>query len=181
MKWLFLVCGIVLGAIGVESALTFLRLPEAVADQDDQIIFGEKVFYDSEAATIGGTATVTIAGTLTGPHLGYPNNTYNITCYRDQRQCIVASIEQIGHNQVGTMYAPLSYPIVEWSPDKIVAKYDAKLTGCYTTTITIDRRQKSALWVEEPVNQTEPFCKNTDTNINKYTIEDSPGWKRLNK
>jgi hypothetical protein len=74
----------------------FLRQPKAVADQDDQIVFPYKVFYNSDAV-------VTIAGTLTGSHLANPNNTYNITCYRDQKECVVSSIEQIGHNQMGTL------------------------------------------------------------------------------
>ena len=176
MKWLFLVCGIILGAAGAVSAMIFLPPLRAVADQDDQIVFPYKVFYN-------GDAVVTIAGTLTGPHLANLNNTYNITCYRDQKECVVSSIDQIGHNQIGTMYAPLTYPIIKWSTDEIVAKDQTdplpELTGCLRTTITIERQQKSALWVEEPINQTDPFCKNADTNVNKYTIEDSPGWKRI--
>jgi hypothetical protein len=176
MKWLFLLCGIILGAFGAVGAMNFLTRLRAVADQNDQIIFAGKAFYNSEAV-------VTMTGTLTGPHLAYPNNTYNITCYRDRKECVVSSIEQIGHNQISTMYAPLTYPIVKWSTDEIIAKDETgplpKLTGCLRTTITIERQEKSALWVEEPINQTDPFCKNADTNVNKYTIEDAPGWKRI--
>ena len=77
----------------------------------------------------------------------------------------------------------LTYPIAKWSNDEIVAKDQTGplpgLTGCVRTTITIERQQKNALWVEEPINQTDPFCKNADTNVNKFTIEDAPGWKRL--
>jgi hypothetical protein len=139
MKWLFLVCGIILGAAGAVSAMIFLPPLRAVADQDNEIVFPYKVFYNSDAV-------VTIAGTLTGPHLANPNNTYNITCYRDQKECVVSSIEQIGHNQIGTMYAPLTYPIIKWSTDEIVAKDQTGplpgLTGCLRTTITIERQQK---------------------------------------
>ena len=147
MRWLFLAFGIVLGAGGAVSALTFLRPPKAVADQDDQIVFPYKVFYNSDAV-------VTIAGTLTGPHLANPNNTYNITCYRDQKECVVSSIKQIGHNQIGTMYAPLTYPIIKWSTDEIVAKDQtgplSEPTGCLRTTITIERQHSGAGTLTQP-------------------------------
>ncbi len=35
------------------------------------------------------------------------------------------------------------------------------------------------LWVEEPVNQTKPFCKDAKNETRKFTIEDSPAWKKL--
>ena len=40
---------------------------------------------------------------------------------------------------------------------------------------------KLILTVEEPINQTKPTCKNTDTNIRKYSIEDSPAWQAMRK
>jgi hypothetical protein len=48
-------------------------------------------------------------------------------------------------------------------------------------TITIARTSKILLWVEEPVNQTKPFCKDAKNETRKMTIEDSPSWNRLHK
>jgi hypothetical protein len=138
--------------------------------------FAGKVFSESETF-------VGISGTLTGPDMAYANNSYIIACYRDQGECKVSGIEQIGHNQIGSMSPPFTYPIAKWTPGEVVAKDQAgpvaKAFRCVDTTITIERQRKSVLWVEEPVNQTDPFCKNANTTIKKYTIEDSPGWKRL--
>src|ERR1700730_13658012 len=47
------------------------------------------------------------------------------------------------------------------------------------TTITIARSTKEALWVEEPINQTKPFCKESKNEIRKFSIEDSPAWKKV--
>jgi hypothetical protein len=45
--------------------------------------------------------------------------------------------------------------------------------------LTIDRKRKALLWVEEPTNQTKPNCKDADTTIRKYSIEDAPAWTRV--
>jgi hypothetical protein len=62
MKWVFLACGIVLGALAGVSAMIFLQ-----PQDQDQIIFAPKHFYNTEAAVIA-------SGTLTGPDLAFPNN-----------------------------------------------------------------------------------------------------------
>ncbi len=174
MKWLLFACGIVVGAAGGVAATTYLQAHRGLADQDDQIIFARKNFYNSEAAVIA-------SGALTGPNLAYPNY-YTIACYHDRNECIVANIEQIGHNQIGDMLAPVTFPVVKWDSDEIIAEDQAGLPnpiGCSKVTITIERQQKSALWVQEPVNQTQPLCRGSDTKINKWTIEAPPGWKRI--
>ena len=65
-----------------------------------------------------------------------------------------------------------------WTKNEIVAGDDAPF-GCFKTTITIARNSQDVLWVEEPVNQTKPFCKDAKNEIRKFSIEDSPGWKKL--
>jgi hypothetical protein len=66
---------------------------------------------------------------------------------------------------------------VKWEALEIVATDEPGAFGCVKITITIDRKQRSLLWLEEPANQNLAICKETDANIHKYTIEDSPGWK----
>jgi hypothetical protein len=41
------------------------------------------------------------------------------------------------------------------------------------------RDLRTAVWVEEPVNQGVAFCKDADMRIYKWTIEDSPVWKAV--
>jgi hypothetical protein len=88
-------------------------------------------------------------------------------------------VEQIGRNQIGRMQNPGAYPIVKWNDYEVVAQEDTTMFDCYRLTFTIDRKHEALLWVEEPTNQTKPSCKDADTSIRKYTIEDSPGWKKM--
>jgi hypothetical protein len=120
-----------------------------------------------------------VSGTLTGPGLGYPNNAYAITCSQEERTCQVSSIEQIGRKQVGRLDGPWPYHVVKWSDFEIVAADEPNDIACGRVMITIDRRSQSILWLEEPTNQNRPSCKDSDTAIRKYTIEDAPGWKRI--
>ena len=53
------------------------------------------------------------------------------------------------------------------------------MVDCQKITITIARKARQVAWVEEPINQTEPSCVNSTTAMAKYTIENSPGWKRI--
>ena len=175
MKWVLLVCGLLVGAIGTYAWTIYRQASNPIKD-NDQIIFSAKNFADPEQVGIYGF--VTMSGTLTGDGLAYPNNTYNIGCVRDQQICAVSSIEQIGPKQIGRMEGPKWFPIVKWNALEIVATDEPGTFGCIKITITIDRKQQTLLWSEEPANQNLANCKETDTNIHKYTIEDSPGWKK---
>jgi hypothetical protein len=124
---------------------------------------------------------VAISGTLTGKGLAYPNNTYVVSCNKEWKACFVSFVEQIGHNQIGRMEYPYPYPIVKWNNSEIIAQEEPNLFGCFRVTITIDRPSKALLWLEEPINQTKPNCKNADTNIRKYSIEDSLAWQAMRK
>ncbi len=177
MKWLFLACGGVLGALAGVSAMIFLQPHKALGDQDDQIIFAHKHFYNTETAVV-------VSGTLIGPNLAYSNNYYTIACYQDRKECVISNFEQIGHNQIGDLLAPLVFPVVKWSQEEIIAEDQAGLPSpmdCVKATITIERQQQSVLWVQEPINQTQPMCQYSDTKVNKWTIDESPGWKRFEK
>lgn len=176
MKWIFLICGIVAGATGAVAAMIYLQVQRR-AFEGDQLIFAAKSFYDSKQTVRDGY--VAISGTLTGEGLGYPNNTYSIACFQDRKECVLSYVEQIGHYQIGHMEAPTVYPIEKWDAYEIVAADEPGPRRCTKVTITIERRQGTLLWVQEPINQTIPACKDSDTKIYKWTIEDSPGWKRL--
>jgi hypothetical protein len=173
MKTVTFGLGLIVGAIAgfIAGIGILIYFQERNKDTGDMtIIFAPKNYYDSEQL-------VAISGTLTGPGMAYPNNTYSIACFQDRKECWMTYVDAIGGQQVGRMDAPSEYDIRSWTKNEIVAAYDGAF-GCFKTTITISRATEQLLWVEEPVNQTKPFCKDAENKIRKFSIEDSPGWKR---
>lgn len=138
------------------------------ADQD--IVFTNKVF-------IGTKAFVAAKGTLSADWIGYKNNTYSFFCHPEE--CLVASANQIGAKQVGSIDGPISYSVKRWTDDAEVVAEDQTL--CSRITFTLDRRSQTVFWVETPINQTELNCKYADSNIRKATLEAPPFWRRSTK
>jgi hypothetical protein len=176
--WKF-IAGLLSGAIVTVGVVTYWMANKPKPPEDDQIMFARKLFVDSKEIGMD-FAWVAISGTLTGKGLAYPNNTYAVSCYMEYKACFVSFVEQIGHNQVGRVENPLAYPIVKWNDYEVIAQEGPSPIGCWRVTLTIDRKSQALLWLEEPSNQTKVDCKDADTNIRKYSIEDSPGWRRLN-
>jgi hypothetical protein len=156
------------------AALALLTAQLAGAAADDDIVFAPKNFADQGDEFVG------ISGALTGTDIAYKNNTYAIACFKGRKECLVTYIEQIGPNQIGRIEYPYSYPVVSWTAAQVVASEEASTYGCSRVTITITRKTETALWVEEPVNQSTPQCAKSDGRVRKYTVEQSIGWKRLN-
>jgi hypothetical protein len=170
MKWALLIVGLVIGFVGGAGSLIYLQ--ERNKDTGEMsIVFAPKNYYENEAL-------VAVSGTLTGDGMAYPNNTYSIACFKDRKECWLTSVNAIGGQQIGRMDAPYEYEIRKWSPYEVVAGGDGTF-GCSKTTITIDRKSKEVLWVEEPVNQTQVMCAKSENKIRKYTIENSPGWTKI--
>ncbi|WP_426441467.1 hypothetical protein [Bradyrhizobium genosp. P] len=145
----FLVGGLI-GLIVGAGSLLFLQARDKQPD-DMAIMFAPKNFYDSEAV-------VAVSGTLAGKGLGYPNNTFSIACIKDRKECWTSSVQAIGAQQIGRMDAPYEFEIRKWTPYEVVAVDDSAF-GCFKTTITIERKTQNTLWVEEPINQSQPQCK----------------------
>ena len=139
---------------------------------DDDIIFAPKNFVDAADMMVG------ISGTLSGDGVRYKNNTYSITCIKEHNRCFVSSVEQIGNYHIGRMDYVSVYPITKWDADEVTAAEQTADTDCSRTTLTLIRKNQTALWVQEPINQTRPQCKESDTKTHKWTVEDSLGWKR---
>jgi hypothetical protein len=177
-KLALFICGLVLGAVGAFGWLFYQKMHKP--PPDNQIVFARKNFYDSKQTGME-FGLVAISGTLTGKGLGYPNNTYAVSCYDRYKACFVAFVEQIGNDQISRMQNPFDYPIVKWTEYEVIAQEEPALSGCFRVTITIDRKREALLWVEEPINQTRPNCKDADTSIRKYSIEDSPAWQAMRK
>ena len=153
---IFLV-GALFGAIGVFGWVIYSEANKPVRRND--LIFAAKNFYDTKEN--GELGFLTISGTLTGPDIAYPNNTYAISCYGRHKACFVSSVDQIGAEQIGSMASAADYPIIKWTDFEVVAQEEVSPFGCLRVTITIDRKREQVLWLEEPVNQSEPNCKNS--------------------
>jgi hypothetical protein len=177
MKMVIFIFGLIVGAIAAFGWIIYSETQKP--KEDNQLVFAPKNFYDS--GMNGEFGSVYISGTLTGKGLGYPNNTYAVSCYMRHKACFVAYVQQIGREQIGRMQNPADYPIVKWNDNEVVAREEPSLSGCYRVTMTIDRKLKTLLWLEEPINQTKANCRDSDTNIQKYTIEDSPQWKKIHE
>ena len=139
---------------------------------DQQIVFAAKAYYDSGEYLY-------IAGTLTGEGVYYKNNTLAVTCYKERMECLTYTVEQIGPNQVGRLDSPTSYPVTKWDEYEIVATGNADAVGCRKDTISIVRKSETAVWVQEPINQSQAACIKADTRVLKWTIENSPKWKDI--
>jgi hypothetical protein len=174
-KLAIFICGLLIGAVGAFGTTIYLDAHKSVAD--DHLIFAPRNFYDSGGS--GEFGLVAISGTLTGKGLGYPNNRYAVACYGRHNACFVSYVEQIGREQIGRMPNPADYPITKWNDFEVIAQEEPSLFGCFRVTITIDRKRELLLWLEEPTNQAKPSCKDADTSIRKYSIENSPGWKKV--
>jgi hypothetical protein len=178
MKVISFILGLAAGAIGAFGLVFYLQLQNP-ASEDGQIVFAAKNFLDSKQDNEFGY--VAISGTLTAQDAGYSNNTYGLSCMKRFNACFVAYVEQIGRDQIGIMQDPIDYPIVKWNDSEVVAQEEPSSLNCFKVTITIDRKREELLWVEEPINRTEPTCKNADTSTRKYTIGTSPRLKHVEK
>jgi hypothetical protein len=147
-----------------------LAAQDDTSDQD--IIFGKKTFVDNPEI-LGGY--VSISGTLTGDGIAYKNNTVNISCYRDRMECWASKIDQIGFNQVGDLRPPNVFLIRIWNADEVAA--DNGL-NCPRLSITLDRKAKTAIWVQgvSSVNndREDNSCTYPDKRTYEWTIEDPP-------
>jgi hypothetical protein len=145
---------------------------------EEPLVFAKKNFFDLKSQ-LPNDGFVSVSGTLRGNGIAYPNNTYGITCVQDRKECWISYVQQIGRNQVGRIDAPTPYPISKWQTNEIVATSERSELACNKLTITIDRNLEQALFLQEPINQTHPRCKDSDTGTHKWTIESSLGWRKM--
>jgi hypothetical protein len=101
---------------------------------------------------------VGIAGTMKGGGVIYKNNTYAIRCMQSNRQCTVASIEQIGDNLMGRLEYPYDVPVIVWSKNEVIASNEMLPWTCVKTTITILRSSQTATWVDEGTDVGKQGC-----------------------
>lgn len=141
-----------------------------------QILFGRKRF--NELPWDGGDGAVFVSGTVTGNGVAYESNTVGVYCTRRAMECLIIDVWQVGPKQVGDLNVPLSYRVIMWDADIVVASSEA-LFPCRRETISLVRKTKTVVWVNEPINQSDAACADVDSEVNKWTVEDSPGWSAM--
>jgi hypothetical protein len=137
---------------------------------EDDIMFAPKLF-------VGSNIAVGISGTLTGDGVLFKNNTRSIWCNRERKECLISSISQVGANAIGRLAFAYAIPITRWTDSEVVAADEPGEVSCVKTTIFLQRKTETALWVQEPTNTAKPQCETADSQVRHWTIEDSLGWK----
>jgi hypothetical protein len=143
---------------------------------DETILFGPKRFNVMPFGP--GLEQVFVSGTLTGDGVGFPDNTYSIYCRQDSMDCWITDVVQVAPNQIGDLQVPINYAVTRWDADVVVVG-SANLYPCRRDTISLQKRTQTVVWVQEAINQTDAQCLKSDTKLYKWTIEDSPGWKKM--
>jgi hypothetical protein len=134
---------------------------------EDDIMFAPKLFVDSNIV-------VGISGTLTGDGLILEKNTRSISCIKERKECLISSIAQVGVNAVGRLAFAYAIPIARWTDSEVVATDEPDDVSCVRTTIFLERKTQTALWVQEPINTARPECRTADSDVRHWTIEDPP-------
>ncbi len=176
----------VLGACcGAVLTLYFLPKPFHQAN----IIFPNKQSFD--AARFGSDNFIVLNGTLTGEGLRHENKAVQIACYRDAMRCFIFHIVQIGDYplyQLGDLDLPIALSISRWEPNLVVATADddslsSYPNGCIKSTLDLVRNNGNVdgELIEEPINSTEPICKNTPSSTRKWSVESPSYWGRSSR
>lgn len=139
-----------------------------------KVVFAPKDVWDT-----GGEGDVYVSGTLTGEGVVFENNSTVVYCRHDPMECVTYYTGSTSPNSVARLDAPSYYPVTTWRDDEVVA---AVVGECFKETISILRKTKTVatvVWVREPINQSSAYCKDWDTRLLKWTIEDPPNlnWK----
>ncbi len=113
MRWVLLLVGLLVGYVGGAGSIIYLQTRNTSDIGEMSIMFAPKNYYD-------GDQFVAVSGTLTGPDMAYPNNTYSIACYQQSKECWSTYVEAIGARQIGRMDAPSAYDIRLWTKNEIV-------------------------------------------------------------
>jgi len=73
---------------------------------------------------------------------------------------------------MGSLDQGSSYSITKWNAYEVVAvdplPSETFDWHCNRTTITIERHTETAVWVQEPINQTKAGCAKSDPAIRKW-------------
>jgi hypothetical protein len=131
--------------------------------------WGNEIEFDGKNYSDNGEA-LGISGTMKGDGVTYKNNTYAIWCMRERRECFVSSIAQIGPNLMGRLDYPFVVPIVRWTESEIMATEDSSQWACFSITIIISRKSRTASWLEESINPGKGTC-DTKRWIHRWSIE----------
>jgi hypothetical protein len=101
--------------------------------------------------------TLFVTGTLKGRDVGYPVNTWNIQCYRQQMTCHVADVSEIGKGQLGEIFLD-DWTVTSWTDNAVVLDQNDP-TSCAHNLIVINRVAKTVEYSSTPANQDKNYCQ----------------------
>jgi hypothetical protein len=160
------VAGVLCGGFG---EWYFLHQPSIGPERDEPWALPDYQYFEYNAL---GREDVYVTGTLIGDHVGYPVNTWKISCFRTDMKCQTADVEEIARRQLGEINVG-DWPVVSWTPTMIVAQDEVgPSTNCSLNTITINRQRKTVRYVSEPTNSASDFCTKGRKLLGPTSVED---------
>ena len=141
------------------------------------VVFDRKWFFPKEDHLYA-------VGSLAGTGKRHQNTT-QITCDKQAKECLTSAIEAIGFGdtyvQLGRLESPSRLAVVRWDAREIIASDAAALPSfwCLRTTVYIDLKSEEVTWVEEPINRDTTFCQQADPMTYRWRLEDpKQPWER---
>jgi hypothetical protein len=166
--------GIVVGGVAVWYNM---HTPPIGVSDDEPWALPDFQYSEYSPADLPGVSVgeqyVYVTGTLIGDHVGYPVNTWKISCDKKKGSCAVADVEEIGHRQLGEIN-DADWPVVSWTPTTIVIQDEVgpDTSSCARNTITIDRQKKAVRYLSEPQNSGSKFCTQGRKLLGAAKVED---------
>jgi len=112
---------------------------------------------DFQFSDYSGNGMLFVTGTLKGRDVGYPVNTWNIQCFREQMICHVASISKIGKRQLGDLWLD-DWTVTSWTDNAVILDQNDP-TSCAHNIIVLNRIAKAVSYTSTPANQDKNYCK----------------------
>jgi hypothetical protein len=117
-------------------------------------------YYDA-----GGFLSIT--GSLIGDDVGYKNNTWKIICVDGEKTCTVASVEEIGRNQLGEIDVG-RWDVTNYNAQTITLDYNDP-SSCGHPMIVINRVARRVSYTSSPMNQDKDWCKKYNKFVHQQT------------
>ena len=111
--------------------------------------------------------SISITGTLKGDDVGYPNNTWEISCYQEEMKCRVAEAKEIGFRQLGRIDVS-DWTITAWNATTVTAD-EGDPSSCAHNLIVLNRIAKTVAYTSSPQNQDKDYCTGYNKLIGQRT------------
>lgn len=100
---------------------------------------------------------ISVTGTLKGEGVGYRVNTWKIHCFAGQESCQVASVEEIGPEQLGDIH--IEYMKISSWNDKTITLDSDDLSSCGHQILVLNRVAKVVTFTSSAQNFDKDYCR----------------------